>query len=199
MRSMASGAAFHRAYLHATQQAFLEARQHAFAYFGHVFHLLRYDNLASAVRKILRGYRREETVRFLALRSHWRFAAEFWLRCCATVAAVPAVDDLDRAVRHLFKFDFNIWWSLRSPPWTASKNKAAVTRGIQTSAGSTCCCGFSLDGCVSPTPVRWWVCLVRRCSACSVGSSRKALQACCRGGAANRAIIGFRPRFDTQM
>lgn len=77
MRSMASGAAFHRAYLHATQQAFLEAHEHAFAYFGGVFHLLRYDNLASAVRKILRGYRREETVRFLAFRSHWRFAAEF--------------------------------------------------------------------------------------------------------------------------
>ena len=65
MRSMASGAAFHRAYLHATQQAFLEAHEHAFAYFGGVFRLLRYDNLASAVRKILRGYRREETVRFV--------------------------------------------------------------------------------------------------------------------------------------
>jgi len=77
MRSMASGAAFHRAYLHATQQAFLEAHQHAFAYFGGVFLLLRYDNLASAVRKILRGHRREETVRFMAFRSHWRFAAEF--------------------------------------------------------------------------------------------------------------------------
>src|SRR3981081_3196437 len=77
MRSMASGAAFHRAYLHATQQAFLEAHEHAFAYFGGVFHLLRYDNLASAVRKILRGYRREETTRFMAFRSHWRFAAEF--------------------------------------------------------------------------------------------------------------------------
>ena len=77
MRSMASGAAFHRAYLHATQQAFLEAHEHAFDYFGGVFHLLRYDNLASAVRKILRGYRREETVRFMAFRSHWRFAAEF--------------------------------------------------------------------------------------------------------------------------
>ena len=42
MRSMASGAAFHRAYLHATQQAFLEAHEHAFAYFGGVFRLLRY-------------------------------------------------------------------------------------------------------------------------------------------------------------
>ena len=29
------------------------------------------------MRKILRGYRREETVRFVAFRSHWRFAAEF--------------------------------------------------------------------------------------------------------------------------
>ena len=36
MRSMASGAAFHRGYLHATQQAFLEAHEHAFAYFGGV-------------------------------------------------------------------------------------------------------------------------------------------------------------------
>src|SRR5215211_7716149 len=77
MRSMASGAAFHRAYPHATQQAFLEAHEHAFAYFGGVFLLLRYDNLASAVRKVLRGHRREEAVRFMAFRSHWRFAAEF--------------------------------------------------------------------------------------------------------------------------
>ena len=42
-----------------------------------MFGLLRYDNLASAVRKILRGYGREETVRFVAFRSYWRFAAEF--------------------------------------------------------------------------------------------------------------------------
>ena len=45
MRSMASGAAFHRAYPRATQQAFLEAHEHAFAYFGGVFRTLRYDNL----------------------------------------------------------------------------------------------------------------------------------------------------------
>lgn len=77
MRSMASGAAYHRAYLHATQQAFLEAHELAFAYFGGVFRKLRYDNLTSAVKKILRGARREETARFVALRSHWRFEAEF--------------------------------------------------------------------------------------------------------------------------
>ncbi len=77
LRSMASGAAFHRAYPRATQQAFLEAHECAFAYFGGVFATLRYDNLASAVRKILRGFRREETTRFLAFRSHWHFTAEF--------------------------------------------------------------------------------------------------------------------------
>ena len=37
MRSMASGAAFHCAYLHATQQAFLEAHELAFAYLAGCF------------------------------------------------------------------------------------------------------------------------------------------------------------------
>jgi hypothetical protein len=77
MRSMASGGAFHRAYPRATQQAFLEAHELAFAYFAGVFRVLRYDNLTSAVKKILRGYRREETDRFIAFRSHWQFHAEF--------------------------------------------------------------------------------------------------------------------------
>jgi transposase len=77
MRSMASGGAFHRAYERATQQAFLEAHELAFAYFGGVFRRLRYDNLKSAVKKILRGHDREQNARFIAFRSHWRFEAEF--------------------------------------------------------------------------------------------------------------------------
>jgi len=77
MRSMASGGAFHRAYPHATQQAFLEAHELAFAHFGGVFRVLRYDNLKSAVKKILRGHQREETARFIGFRSHWGFASEF--------------------------------------------------------------------------------------------------------------------------
>ena len=62
MRSMASGDAFHRACANATQQAFLDAHEHAFTYFGGVFRTLRYDNLASAVKKILRGRQRVVTV-----------------------------------------------------------------------------------------------------------------------------------------
>ena len=77
MRSMASGAAFHCAFLHATQQAFLEAHELAFAYFSGVFRKLVYDNLTSAVKKILRGHQREQTARFIAFRSHWRFESEF--------------------------------------------------------------------------------------------------------------------------
>lgn len=77
MRSMKSGAAFHRAYLHATQQAFFEAHEAAFSYFGGVFGMLRYDNLGSAVKKIFRGHTREEHTRFVAFRSHWEFKAEF--------------------------------------------------------------------------------------------------------------------------
>jgi transposase len=76
MRSMAGGGAFHRAYYRATQQAFLEAHEHAFSYFHGVFRTLRYDNLKSAVKKILRGHRREETARFIAFRSHWRFQSD---------------------------------------------------------------------------------------------------------------------------
>ncbi len=77
LHSMASGAAFHHAYRRATQQAFLEAHQLAFHYFGGIFRRLRYDNLPSAVKKILRGHRRQECERFLLFRSHWQFEASF--------------------------------------------------------------------------------------------------------------------------
>jgi len=65
------------AYPHASQQAFLEAHEHAFAYFCGVFARLRYDNLKSAVKKILRGYQRQETERYIAFRSHCGFQSEF--------------------------------------------------------------------------------------------------------------------------
>src|SRR5208282_2406263 len=41
MRSMAGGGAFHAAYFHATQQAFLEAHEQAFHYFGGVGYFRR--------------------------------------------------------------------------------------------------------------------------------------------------------------
>jgi transposase len=77
MRSMGSGDAFHRAYTNATQQALLEAHEYAFDYFGGVFRTLRYDNMASLVKKILRGRQRIETDRIIAFRSHWGFRSEY--------------------------------------------------------------------------------------------------------------------------
>ena len=77
MRSMASGGAFHRAYRRGSQQAFLEAHALGFASFGGVFQRLRYDNLGAAVKRVRRGTRREETARFVAFRSHWRYNAVF--------------------------------------------------------------------------------------------------------------------------
>lgn len=77
MRSMASGDAFHRAYTNATQQALLEGHEHAFEYFGGVFRVLRYDNMASLVKKTLRGRQRIETERAIAFRSHWGYQSEY--------------------------------------------------------------------------------------------------------------------------
>ena len=64
----APGGAFHRACYHATQQAFLEPNEFAFRSFGGVFRRLRYDNLKSAVKKILRGHQWEEAERLIASR-----------------------------------------------------------------------------------------------------------------------------------
>lgn len=77
MRASFSGAAFCQASLVETQQAFLELHVHAFEWFGGVFAEIRFDNLTSAVKKVLKGRRRIESDRFVALRSHYLFAAQF--------------------------------------------------------------------------------------------------------------------------
>jgi transposase len=77
MRASFSGAAFCQASLVETQQAFLELHAEAFEWFGGVFATLTFDNLKSAVKKVLKGRRRVETDRFVALRSHYLFASQF--------------------------------------------------------------------------------------------------------------------------
>jgi transposase len=77
MRSCFSGAAFSMASPVETQQAFLEGHAHAFEWFEGVFAELRYDNLGSAVKQVLRGRRRVESDRFIALRSHYLFESLF--------------------------------------------------------------------------------------------------------------------------
>lgn len=77
MRACCSGNEFHRAFPSQTQQAFLEGHVLGFSCFGGVFREMRYDNLAAAVKKILKGRRREESDRFVALRSHYLFRSSF--------------------------------------------------------------------------------------------------------------------------
>ncbi len=80
MRACHSGASFVVAFEAATQQAFLEGHVAALEFFGGVFELIRYDNLRSAVAKVLKGRRRVESDRFIALRSHYRFESSFCQR-----------------------------------------------------------------------------------------------------------------------
>jgi transposase len=77
MRASFSGAAFCQASLVETQQAFLELHVQAFEWFGGVFPTLRFDNLKSAVKKVLKGRRRVESDRFVAMRSHYLFVSQF--------------------------------------------------------------------------------------------------------------------------
>jgi transposase len=77
MRASFSGAAFCQASLVETQQAFLELHVAAFEWFGGVFATLRFDNLTSAVKKVLKGRKRVESDRFVALRSHYLFVSQF--------------------------------------------------------------------------------------------------------------------------
>jgi transposase len=80
MRACYSGAAFVIAFDRATQQAFLEAHVESFYFFGGSFRMIRYDNLRSAVKQVLRGRRRVEQDRFVGLRSHYLFESAFTRR-----------------------------------------------------------------------------------------------------------------------
>ena len=56
-----------RRFCNETQQAFLEGHADAFEFLGGVPALVRYDNLASAVKQVLKGRRRVETDRFVGV------------------------------------------------------------------------------------------------------------------------------------
>jgi len=77
MRPRFSGKPFVRAYPCERQQAFFDAHVHAFDFFGGVFPVLVYDNLKSAVEKVLTGRNRIEQDAFRKLRSYYNFEARF--------------------------------------------------------------------------------------------------------------------------
>jgi transposase len=77
LRLSHSGKAVRVPFLVEDQTAFLEGHAVAFARLGGVPAVIRYDNLRSAVTKVLKGRDRQESDRFTALRSHYGFDAFF--------------------------------------------------------------------------------------------------------------------------
>ena len=72
-----SSKGFHRAYVNEAQESFTDAHVRAFERFDGVPRRVRYDNLKTAVVKILKGRDRTENERFIALRSHYGFESFF--------------------------------------------------------------------------------------------------------------------------
>ena len=77
MRSKYSGKHFVRFYPCERQQAFFDAHVCGFAFFGGVFPVLIYDNLTTAVQKVMRGKDRREQEAFSKFKAYYSFAARF--------------------------------------------------------------------------------------------------------------------------
>jgi transposase len=77
LRLRHSGVTFARAYLHETMECFLEGHKRAFEWLGGIPRTLVYDNLKTAVIRILSGPDREESTLMSALRTHYLFESAF--------------------------------------------------------------------------------------------------------------------------
>jgi transposase len=76
LRLSHSGKAVHRVFASQGQEAFLEGHVAAFEVLGGIpFDKIRYDNLRSAVHRVLFGRNRSESQRWLAFRAHYGFDA----------------------------------------------------------------------------------------------------------------------------
>lgn len=77
MRSKFSGKHFVRFYPCERQQAFFDAHIRAFEFFGGIFPVLIYDNLTSAVRKVLLGHDRTLQESFRKFKAYHSFESRF--------------------------------------------------------------------------------------------------------------------------
>lgn len=80
MRLSCSGRGFHIAYSSQAQECFFDGHVGAFEHFGGVpAGQIRYDNLKPAVARVLFGRDRQESERFVTLRSHYQFDSFYCL------------------------------------------------------------------------------------------------------------------------
>lgn len=77
MRSKFSGKIFVRVYPNERQEMFFDGHMEGFDYFGGVFKKMIYDNLKTAVQKILLGRKRSESQAFHSFRSYYCFDSIF--------------------------------------------------------------------------------------------------------------------------
>jgi transposase len=76
LRLSCSGLGVHRAFRTQGQEAFLEGHEYAFDRIGGVpYRQIRYDNLRSAVQRVLFGRNRVESVRWQQFRAHYGFTS----------------------------------------------------------------------------------------------------------------------------
>jgi transposase len=72
-----SGALYFEAFERRSQESFLQGHANAFAFLGGVPHTITYDNLKTAVTKVLQGRNRQENEQFVAFRSAYLFDSRF--------------------------------------------------------------------------------------------------------------------------
>ena len=77
MRLCYSRRTFVMAFPSQKQESFFTAHMQAFHFFDGVPHTITYDNLKTAVQRILEGRNRQEQSRFITFRSHYLFASRF--------------------------------------------------------------------------------------------------------------------------
>lgn len=117
LRLRSSGVPYVCAFRRDKTEAFLEGHVRAFKWLGGVPEKCVYDNLTTAVRKVLTGHERELQERFITLRSHYLFESVFCNRAAGhekggvehlvgyvrrnALVPVPDVDSLDELNGHL--------------------------------------------------------------------------------------------------
>jgi len=77
MRLLYSRKIFVKVFQHQRQEALFQGHADAFDYFGGVPKTIVYDNMKTAVKKVLEGTKREEQEAFIQFRSYYLFDAQF--------------------------------------------------------------------------------------------------------------------------
>lgn len=77
MRLLYSRKIFVKVFLHQRQEALFQGHADAFDYFGGVPKTIVYDNMKTAVKKVLEGTKREEQEAFIQFRSHYLFDSQY--------------------------------------------------------------------------------------------------------------------------